>query len=144
MSERERQEMFLDLYGNSMIRDKTSAYLDQITKELIQLVTEDSRCKSVLTSLVNLDNLRFKDRDDMEEILLTYYKKVPFDMEKLRDQRLRHHFAERYDFRRNAVDWDYQFSIKEKVRNSNKLFSILDPTLQRQRIQRLEDAWYRL
>jgi len=80
----------------------------------------------------------------MEEILLTYYKKVPFDMEKLRDQRLRHHFAERYDFRRNAVDWDYQFSIKEKVRNSNKLFSILDPTLQRQRIQRLEDAWYRL
>lgn len=39
-------------------------------------------------------------------------------MEKLRDHRLRHHFAERYDFRANAIDWDYQFAIREKVRSS--------------------------
>lgn len=34
-SMRERQEMFLDLYGNSLIRDKTSNYLENVTKELI-------------------------------------------------------------------------------------------------------------
>jgi len=115
MSERERQETFLDLFGNAMVRDKTAFYLDGIARELIQLVTEDERCRSVLRDLVNLDNLRFKDRDEMEEILVSYQKKVPFDVEKLRDQRLRHHFAERYDFRRNAIDWDYQFAVRDKV-----------------------------
>ena len=29
-------------------------------------------------------------------------------MEKLRDYRLRHLYGERYDFRRNVLDWDYQ------------------------------------
>jgi dynein assembly factor 3 len=64
-------------------------------------VTEDDRCPNVLKDIVNFSNLRFKDRDDMEEIFSSYYKKHPFDMEKLRDQRLRHHFQERYDFRKN-------------------------------------------
>jgi dynein assembly factor 3, axonemal len=109
---RERQEMFLDLYANSMIRDKTQRYLEGVVKELIQLVTEDDRCKSVIKSIIDFDQLRFKDRDEMEEVMSTYLKKHAFDMEKLRDQRLRHHFADRYDFRRNAVDWDYQYGIR--------------------------------
>jgi len=101
LSMRERQELFLDLYGNSMIRDKTANYLEQTTKELIQLVTEDERCTNMFKSIVSFDNLRFKDRDEMEEIFSSYLKRHPFEMEKLRDQRLRHHFADRYDFRRN-------------------------------------------
>jgi dynein assembly factor 3 len=52
----------------------------------------------------------------MEEIFSSYLRKHPFDMEKLRDQRMRHHFADRYDFRRNAVDWDYQFGIRLMVK----------------------------
>jgi Domain of unknown function (DUF4470) len=44
MSMRERQETFLDLYGNSLIRDKSANYLENIARELIQLVTEDERC----------------------------------------------------------------------------------------------------
>jgi dynein assembly factor 3 len=36
----------------------------------------------------------------------------PFDIEKMRDDRLRHFFKERYDWRRNLVDWDYSFEIK--------------------------------
>ena len=35
MSMRERQETLLDLYGNSMIRDKSANYLENIVKELI-------------------------------------------------------------------------------------------------------------
>lgn len=79
-------------------------------------MTEDERCPSPLKSLINFDNLRFKDRDDMEEIFSSYHKKHAFDMEKLRDQRQRHHFGERYDFRANAVDWDYNFHLKDIVR----------------------------
>jgi len=78
-------------------------------------VTEDERCTSPLKGIVNFDNLRFKDRDEMEEIFSSYYKKHPFDMEKLRDQRLRHHFGERYDFRANGIDWDFNFSGRDLV-----------------------------
>jgi dynein assembly factor 3 len=46
-------------------------------------------------------------RDDLEEIINSWLKRYPFEMEKLRDQRLRHHFADRYDFRLNGIDWDY-------------------------------------
>lgn len=35
ISMRERQEMFLDIYGNAMIRDKSANYLENIVKELI-------------------------------------------------------------------------------------------------------------
>ncbi len=35
LSYRERQEYFLDLYGNVTIRDKTAAYLENVTNELI-------------------------------------------------------------------------------------------------------------
>ena len=104
---RERQEIFLDLYGNSMIRDKTASYLEIIVKELIMLVTEDERCQNMLKPILDFDTLRFKDRDDMEEVFSSCLKKHPFDIEKLRDHRLRHHFADRYDTRRNQVDWDY-------------------------------------
>ena len=66
----------------------------------------------MLKPIVVFDALTFKDRDELEDVASTYMRKHPFDMEKLRDHRLRHHFADRYDFRRNAVDWDYQFGIR--------------------------------
>lgn len=92
ISERERQEIFLDLYGNTMIRDKTAEYLEHKVPELIQLVTDDDRCKSPLLEFVSFSNLKFTNRDDLEEIFSSYLKAHPFDVEKLRDQRLRHHF----------------------------------------------------
>ena len=47
-AKRERMELFLDLYGNCLVREKSNAYLQSIVNELIQLVTEDDRCQSVL------------------------------------------------------------------------------------------------
>lgn len=35
-------------------------------------------------------------------------------MEKLRDYRLRHLYGERYDFRRNVLDWDYQVRVPRR------------------------------
>lgn len=36
---------------------------------------------------------------------------VPFEVEKYRDQRLRYHYKDRYDFRTNLIDWDYNMNI---------------------------------
>lgn len=121
MSNRERTEIFLDLFGNTLIRDRTSQYLDSIVPELIQLVTDDDKGTSVIKDLINFETIKFKDRDEIEEIVSSWLACHPFDIEQLRDQRLRAHFGTRYDFRRNLVDWDYNFGIKDFAKNVNQL-----------------------
>lgn len=37
--------------------------------------------------------------------------KVPLDMEKLRDNKLRYLYKERYDYRNNLIDWDYNMLL---------------------------------
>lgn len=112
LAKRERMELFMDLYGNCKIRDKTDAYLQGVVNELIQLVTEDDRCQSVLKDLVSFNTLTFKERDCLEEVISSYYSAHEFDIEMYRDRRLRHHYAERYDMRKNLIDWDYSFYVK--------------------------------
>jgi hypothetical protein len=66
-------ELFLDLYANALIRDKTDGYLQGVINEMIQLVTEDERCQSVLKDFVTFDQLRFKDRDEIESTISSWY-----------------------------------------------------------------------
>ena len=122
ISQRERMEMYLDLFANTLIRDKTSAYLEETARELIALVTEDEKkCKSVLKDVINFETLKFKDRDDLEEIFSSYLTCHAFDIETLRDHRLRGHFGQRYDHRKNLVDWDYNMSMKDYAPYVNQL-----------------------
>lgn len=107
LSKRERMEVFLDLWANTMLRDKTDAYLQGIVPELIQLVTEDERCTSVLKPILHLDTMKFAERDGLEDVLSSWLNVHPFDIEKLRDVRVRAHLGERYDHRQGVVDWDY-------------------------------------
>ncbi|CAI2366251.1 unnamed protein product [Moneuplotes crassus] len=113
LSFRERMELFTDLYGNTMIRSKTAQYLDDISVEVSRLITEHRKCKSVLMDLIDFDSLKFKERDEIEDIVNCWRLSVPFDIESLRDQRLRAYFKTRYDHRKNLIDWDYNFHIKK-------------------------------
>ena len=112
ISQRERMEIFLDLMGNTLLRDKSSEYLENTAKELIQLITEDEKCTSVIKELVSFETLKFKERDEIEDVFSSYFKAHPFDIEARRDQRLRGHLKDRYDFRKNIVDWDFQMELK--------------------------------
>ena len=103
----------MDLYSNVIIRDKTDAYLQGILNELIQLITDDSRCTSVLKQIVHFDALRFKERDELEDVISSYYNTHPFDIEKQFDQRIRYHLKERYTHRMNMFDWDHSMYLKE-------------------------------
>ena len=120
ISKRERMELFLDLYGNSLIRDKTDNYLQGVVNELIQLVTEDDRCQSVLKDMVSFDDLKYKQRDELEDVISSYHSAHKFDIEKYRDDRARFHYKERYDVRRNVIDWDYSFSVVNICKYINK------------------------
>ena len=102
-----------------LIRDKSDAYLQSVIPELIQLVTEDDRCPSVLKDMIDFSSLKFKDRDELEQVISSYCNVHPFDAEKCWDQRLRHHYKERYDVRKNMVDWDFNMYAKELMPHLN-------------------------
>jgi hypothetical protein len=72
LGRRERMELMIDLYANTLIADKTEQYLQGILNELIQLVTEDDRCPSVLVDNVHMDTLKFIERDELEQTLSSY------------------------------------------------------------------------
>lgn len=94
--------------------------MEEVTKELIQLVTEDSKCTSPIQELINFETLKFKDRDQLEDIFSSYLLKHKFDIEQLRDQRVRALLKERYDSKTNMTDWDYNFGIKDYSKTVNQ------------------------
>ena len=62
---------------------------------------------------MDFSTLKFKERDDLEEVVSSYYENHPFDIEQQRDMRLRAHFKDRYDARKNIIDWDFSFYVKK-------------------------------
>merc|ERR1719181_1606461 len=90
-----------------------SLYVSEIAKEFIELVTDNSN--HPLTDIINMSHLKMKDRDLLQDIFKGWDKAVPFDIEALRDQRCRGYYRERYDYRKNLMDWDYQTFIKQSA-----------------------------
>ena len=80
-------------------------------------MTDDDKCSSVLGELINLETLKFKERDELEDVFSSYLPVHKFDIEKARDQRLRAYFKERYDYRKNIVDWDYSMGHKDIIKH---------------------------
>ena len=66
----------------------------------------------MLKDLVTLDQMKFKERDALEDVISSYYSSHSYDIEQYRDTRMRAHYKERFDVRKNMVDWDYSFYMK--------------------------------
>lgn len=73
----------------------------------------------MIKDIVEWDTLKFKDRDEIEDVFSSWLKCHVFDIEKMRDQRMRGFYKERYDFRKNLVDWDYSMGIKDFAKHMN-------------------------
>jgi len=110
---RDRVEIFMDIYGNTLTSSRTAEYIGNTYKELIRLVTGDKKYTGILNQLIDFSLLNFKDKDELIEILASYDVKCQFDLEKYRDDRLRYMYKDRYDYRENLSDWDYQMNLRE-------------------------------
>lgn len=96
--------------GNTMLRERTAHYVAARARELRTLL---SREEGPLAAHVDLGHLKMRERDAVEAALATYLHNVEFDAERLRDERLRAFYGERYDVRRNVLDWDYSMGLVE-------------------------------
>jgi len=106
---RQRAGLFLEIFGNSFVQSRTSRRIADMAIALEKLLCDGD---GYLKDLVDFGNLKFKDRDVMQEAFQAWGQRVPCDMENFLDRRRRHHFKERYDARKNLVDWDYCARVK--------------------------------
>lgn len=106
---RQRTTVFLEVFGNTLLQERTQGYVHRLGQELIELVC-DSR--GSLAELVDLSGLKYRDRDGLVDAFQAWDPALPYDAVGLRDHRLRAHFGARYDNKVGVVDWDYHARVK--------------------------------
>ena len=109
----ERVEMFMEIYGNTLLPSRTIDYINATYKQLINFICNDKRVNLVYQKLFNFSCLLHKEIDEMCEIFMSYDSKVPYDIEKYRNDRVRYALKDRYDYRKNMYDWDYNMNMQK-------------------------------
>lgn len=108
---RQRANVFLEIFGNIKVQERTARYIEQLGQKLRSLVADGT---STL-KLISLEHMKYRERDVLESVFKSYSRNQSLDMDTLRDHRLRGYYQERYDNRKSLGDWDYQYSIKESA-----------------------------
>lgn len=108
----EKTRLFMEIYGNTLVRPNTSKYLVKKAYQLVYMITDESYLARRLP-LVSTCNLKYKERDNLETIF-QFWAKVRFDnVIKLWDGRIRQSLGTRYDNKEGVFDWDYYMRLKE-------------------------------
>ena len=94
---RHRAALFLEVFGNTLIQEKTESTLQEIGKKLIEVVYGD-KCGGSLGDILDLTSLKHRDRDLLVDTFRSLGKDVTFDIATLRDHRLRGYYQDRYDW----------------------------------------------
>eukprot|EP00592_Proboscia_alata_P017718 CAMPEP_0194400160 /NCGR_PEP_ID=MMETSP0174-20130528/127054_1 /TAXON_ID=216777 /ORGANISM="Proboscia alata, Strain PI-D3" /LENGTH=392 /DNA_ID=CAMNT_0039196635 /DNA_START=36 /DNA_END=1215 /DNA_ORIENTATION=+ len=107
---RHRAALFLEVFGNSLVQERTAEYIENAGIILTELIHKDG-CS--MSNLFDLSFLKFRERDNLETVFKSWKTSTTCDIEQERDQRLRHFYGERFDSRKNIIDWDYHTRVKE-------------------------------
>ena len=108
----ERTEMLMEIYGNCLLPSRTIDYINTTYKLLISFICKDKKSNPVYKDIIDLSCLTHKQIDSMQEIFSSYDSKYPYDIEKYRNDRVRYCLKDRYDYRKNLFDWDYNMNIQ--------------------------------
>lgn len=83
---RQRANVFLEIYGNVRVQERTARYIEQLGQNLRSLVATGSSTLGV----VSLEHLKYRERDVLESVFKGFTRQdKDFDMTTLRDHRLR-------------------------------------------------------
>jgi len=111
---RERTELFLEIYGNAFISTKGLEYVKEKAAQVARVLSGGSEEGDRLVSeALDWSQLKHKELDQVLEVILQWRNGTVLDMEKYWDDRLRQYYGQRYDFRKNAADWDYHMKLKK-------------------------------
>ncbi|XP_040181703.1 dynein assembly factor 3, axonemal [Rana temporaria] len=114
MGLQEKCDVFLELFGNSLVRSKTATYLQEKCAMFIRCVTDPEYQQNVLPQL-DMSSIKFKERDELEYIFKFWQSPEPklFPIERYWDVKNRQYLGRRYDSRRGAYDWDLNMKLHD-------------------------------
>jgi dynein assembly factor 3, axonemal len=105
-------ELFLEIYGNLMIRSKTNEYVSSKATELIRTVTDQT---GILSKIIDFKLCKYRELDDIEFVFQFWRSDRGFDGSALWDSRLRQYLKSRYDARENVFDWEYNMKLMDRT-----------------------------
>ena len=102
---RQRAAVWLELFGNALVQERTETYVSRLAAELLDLASGGDACD--LADVADLGRLKFRDRDVLAAGLQAWRaSSAPFDIADLWDRRVRAHLGKRYDAADGSFDWD--------------------------------------
>lgn len=109
-----RTHLFLDVYGNSLLRSTSMGYIDSKANHLIKCIT-DLDFNMQMQPIFDLSHLKFVERDHMENALNFWREKKKnfYDISSIWMDCVRQNLRDRYDSRHGAYDWDHQMRLKD-------------------------------
>jgi len=108
-----KTSLYLDIFGNSLIRAVTHKYLMQKSTVLSEMITDFGYMKE-RASFLNLDRLKFKDRDRLDDQFTFWRRPEEFQIQAQWDIRLRRYLGMRYDAKNGAFDWNLSMQFYER------------------------------
>lgn len=112
MSLQGKTQLFMDVFGNTLLRASSAGYVSSKANHLINCITE---CDKRLQPIFDVSQLKYFERDILVKIFNFWRDKDEnhFDIDAHWRRRLIQHLGERYDTRQGAFDWDLQMRLKE-------------------------------
>jgi len=104
--------LYLDIFGNSMNRPFTQKYITQKATVMSEMVTDLSYGKE-RASFLDLSELKFKDRDLINDQCCFWRSKDEFKIQEQWDIRSRQYLGARYDHRSGDYDWKLSMRYNE-------------------------------
>jgi len=110
----EKVDLFMELYGNTLIRNTTMNYLEEKSNLFIEMITDLDYADERMPT-INLSQLKFKERDSLENLFKFWRTRTSenFNIINLWDNRLRKYLSRRYDCRNGSFDWDLMMKLHE-------------------------------
>lgn len=107
----QRAKIFMEIYGNTLVRPTVAKFLKSTSLELLKMVTDKDYLKSKMNS-ITLD-LKYKEKDYLENLYKFWAGKDEFNICDCWDRRLRTILGRRYDSKFGAFDWDLHMRLHQ-------------------------------
>lgn len=112
ISLKNKTQLFMDIYGNTLIRPFSYNYLLSKSKILIKIITNINYLNEIIP-IFNINYLKYRQRDIIiEQLTFWSNQQEKFDIQKYWNNAIKKYLNKRYDVRNGIFDWDLQIHLK--------------------------------
>lgn len=106
-----RTHLFMDIYGNTLNRPSSADYQRIFAESMIPVIAGGD-VATAYSPILDLDGLRYRERDLLVDILSFWRSPKPFGVAQQWNTQLRNYLGQRYDSRKGAFDFDLYMELK--------------------------------